>query len=167
MFCGFARVHLRRLSVQAVLPQPSCCPCASAHPHQNMYGRTHAGLARACGYSVSLRWQFQGNIVPQLFQTNLNYKYQLVTNQKKYGLFVIALFKTDFINGLQFFWVFTLRCLNVRFVSNIFWTKIFKNSHSEQLLCAPSSPLYYTANCSGPASLISIQCCFVISTHRN
>ena len=73
-----------------------------------------------------------GIFVQQIFETNLNFRYQRVSNQKKINaLLLYQLLKLTSEKCLYFFRSFTHLQVKSRFPSNTFWTKIHKSSHSD------------------------------------
>ena len=100
-------------------------------------GRSRSSLSLQLRISKSLSssdhygcfWKF---FVQKVFEKNHNFTYEGVQNQKKLSHICDVNFKTCYIMSVfSFFWFFTHRHLKLRFVSNTFWSKIQKISHSE------------------------------------
>ena len=71
--------------------------------------------------------RFLGFFVQKVFEANLNFRYQLVGNLKEILFPSCQFFKLSQQKCFYFCDFLTVWCLKLRFVSNIFWTKIFKS----------------------------------------
>ena len=89
-------------------------------------------------------WLLYGIFVQNVFETNLIFRYQRVKNQKKNkDTDFISTFKIDITRVPLFFSDFFTRWyLKLRFVSNNFWTKIPKSSHSDNSSTAACCSLH-------------------------
>ena len=78
--------------------------------------------------SCDTQWLILGIFVQKVSKTNLHFRYKTVKYQKK---LIWWTFEIDIPRVPSYFLIFYSWFLKLRFVSNIFRTKITKNSHSD------------------------------------
>ena len=80
--------------------------------------------------STASLWLLLSIFVRNVFETNVNFKYQGVKNQKKVDTILISTFKIDITRVPLFFLIFYLLTPKIDICLKYFLTKIPKSSHS-------------------------------------